>query len=43
MIPDIDLGISVLTNQESEAARDAIAYRIADHYLAVSPVDWLDT
>jgi hypothetical protein len=42
MIPDLNLGISVLTNQESGAAFDAIAYRIADHYLGASDVDWLD-
>jgi len=42
MFPDLDLGISVLTNQESGAAFDAIAYRIADHYLGEPQVDWLD-
>ena len=42
MIPELSLGISVLTNQESGAAFDAIAYRIADHYLGASDVDWLD-
>lgn len=42
MIPEIDLGISVLTNQESGAAFDSIAYRIADHYLGASSIDWLD-
>ncbi len=42
MIPDERLGIAVLTNQESEAAFDAIALRIADHYLAAPPMDWID-
>ena len=42
MLPELNLGISVLTNQESGAAFDAIAYRIADHYLGASDVDWLD-
>ena len=42
MIPDLHLGISVLTNQESGAAFDAIAFRIADHYLGASDTDWLD-
>ena len=42
MIPDLHLGISVLTNQESGAAFDSIAYRIADHYLGASDTDWLD-
>ena len=30
----VDLGVAVLTNQESGAAFDAIAYHIVDHYLA---------
>ena len=42
MFPDLDLGISVLTNQESGAAFDAIAYRIADHFLGAPQVDWFD-
>jgi CubicO group peptidase (beta-lactamase class C family) len=41
MIPGIGLGISVLTNQESGAAFDSIAFHIADHYLGVSDTDWL--
>jgi CubicO group peptidase (beta-lactamase class C family) len=41
MIPDIELGIAVLTNQESGAAFDSIAYRIADHFLGAEPVDWI--
>ena len=42
MFPDQQLGIAVLTNQESGAAFDAIAYRIADHYLGAPATDWLD-
>ena len=42
MIPEERLGIAVLTNQESEAAFDSIALRIADHYLGAPPVDWID-
>jgi len=42
MIPEERLGIAVLTNQESGAAFDSIAYRIADHYLAAPPTDWID-
>jgi CubicO group peptidase (beta-lactamase class C family) len=41
MIPDINLGVSVLTNQESGSAFDAIAFHIADHYLGEKGVDWL--
>jgi hypothetical protein len=42
MIPDIGLGIAVLTNQESGEAFDAIALRIADHYLGAPAFDWID-
>ena len=42
MIPEIGAGIAVLTNQESGEAFDAIAYRIADHYLDAPPTDWID-
>ena len=42
MIPEERLGIAVLTNQESEAAFDSIALRIADHYLGAPPMDWID-
>jgi CubicO group peptidase (beta-lactamase class C family) len=42
MIPDEGVGIAVLTNQESGEAFDAIAWRIADHYLGVPPTDWVD-
>jgi CubicO group peptidase (beta-lactamase class C family) len=40
MIPAADFGIAVLTNQESGEAFDAIAYRIADHYLGAAATDW---
>lgn len=42
MVPELSLGISVLTNQESVAAFDAIAFRVTDHYLGVADVDWLN-
>lgn len=41
MIPDEKLGVVVLTNQESGAAFDAIAYHVLDHYLGVPRFDWL--
>jgi CubicO group peptidase (beta-lactamase class C family) len=42
MIPEANLGVAVLTNQESGAAFDAIAYHVLDHYLDVDPpFDWL--
>jgi CubicO group peptidase (beta-lactamase class C family) len=43
MVPDERLGIAVLTNQESEAAFESIAFRIADHYLEAPATDWIDT
>jgi CubicO group peptidase (beta-lactamase class C family) len=42
MIPEERLGIAVLTNQESGAAFDSIAFRIADHYLGPPAMDWID-
>jgi hypothetical protein len=41
MVPDLRLGIAVLTNQESGAAFDAIVLRILDHYLGAPPFDWV--
>jgi len=41
MVPDLKLGISVLTNQESGYAFQAITYRILDHYLGAPATDWL--
>jgi CubicO group peptidase (beta-lactamase class C family) len=40
MIPDLRLGVAILTNQESGAAFDAIAYRVLDHYIGVSAPDY---
>jgi CubicO group peptidase (beta-lactamase class C family) len=42
MVPELDLGIAVLTNQEAGRAFDAIAYQIVDHYLGDGTTDWLD-
>lgn len=41
MVPDLRLGVVVLTNQESDAAFSAIGNRILDHYLGGLPYDWL--
>lgn len=40
MLPDLKLGVAVLTNQESSAAFAAISYRVLDHYLGAA-YDWL--
>lgn len=41
MIPDLKLGVAVLTNQESSEAFDAVAYEIADAYTGGPRTDWL--
>ncbi len=41
MIPDLKLGVSVLTNQESGAAFQAINNWILDQYLHATDVDWM--
>ena len=40
MIPDLRLGVAVLTNQESGAAFDAIAYRVLDHFIGAKAPDY---
>lgn len=40
MMPDLKLGVVVLTNQESGGAFQSIVYRVFDHYLGVSATDW---
>jgi CubicO group peptidase (beta-lactamase class C family) len=41
MIPDRQLGIAILTNQESTAAFEAIADTIMDAYLGAEKADWI--
>jgi CubicO group peptidase (beta-lactamase class C family) len=43
MIPQLKLGIAVLTNQEMGAAFESITARILDHYLDAEPRDWITT
>lgn len=40
MIPDLRLGVAVLTNQESGAAYDAITYRVLDYYVGAKSPDY---
>ena len=40
MLPELRLGVAVLTNQESGAAFNSIAYRVLDHYLGAGPLDY---
>src|SRR3954469_7740933 len=42
MIPDLNVGVAVLTNQESGEAFDAIAFHVLDHVLGVPAFDWID-
>jgi CubicO group peptidase (beta-lactamase class C family) len=41
LVPELKLGVAVLTNQESGAAYDALTYHILDYYLQAAPHDWL--
>ena len=41
LVPDIGLGVSVLTNQESGEAFNALAYFVVDQYLGVKGTDWV--
>jgi CubicO group peptidase (beta-lactamase class C family) len=40
LIPDQNLGVVVLTNQEAGGAFQSITYHILDHYLGVPATDW---
>src|SRR5262245_789959 len=41
LVPDLKLGVVVLTNQESGAAFQAMTYRILDYYLGAPATDWI--
>ena len=40
MVPDLHLGIVVLTNQESDGAFRSITQRVLDHFLGAPAFDW---
>ena len=40
-VPDVGLGIAVLTNQEADVAYGAINYALMDHFLKAPRTDWL--
>jgi len=40
MIPELELGIAVLTNQESGEAYNSVIYAVLDHDMGVPPTDW---
>ncbi len=41
MLPELNLGIIVFTNQQSGAAFNAISYTIKDSYLGIAGFDWV--
>jgi hypothetical protein len=41
LIPELKLGVAVLTNMESGGAFSSVVYRVLDHYLGVPEFDWL--
>lgn len=41
MIPDLNLGICVLTNQESAGAYWSVIYHVLDYYMNNKPFDWI--
>ncbi len=41
MIPQLDLGIVVLTNQAATGAYWSIIHHITDHYMGAEPFDWV--
>lgn len=43
LVPDLKLGIIILTNAEAEGAHTALAWSIADHYLGAPQTDWIAT
>ena len=42
MLPDEEVGVAVLTNQEAEEVHDAIAYSVLDEYLDLPRTDWVE-
>ena len=41
MVPELELGIAVLTNQESSEAFNAVVYAILDQAMGAAPTDWV--
>jgi CubicO group peptidase (beta-lactamase class C family) len=42
LVPELNLGIAVLTNQESGEAFSSLTWHIVDHYLGIPARDWVD-
>jgi CubicO group peptidase (beta-lactamase class C family) len=41
LVPDLNLGVVILTNQQSGGAFQALTYRILDHYMSAPATDWI--
>jgi CubicO group peptidase (beta-lactamase class C family) len=41
LVPDLNLGVVVLTNQQSGGAFQSLTYRILDHYMKAPATDWV--
>lgn len=41
LIPEKNVGIAAMVNSEDGAARRAVVYHLADHYLGLSQEDWI--
>jgi CubicO group peptidase (beta-lactamase class C family) len=41
LVPDLNLGVVVLTNQQSGGAFQSMTYRILDHYMSAPATDWI--
>ncbi len=41
LVPELNLGVVVLTNQETSAAFQSVVWRVIDAYLGAPPTDWI--
>jgi len=41
LVPDLNLGVVVLTNQQSGGAFQSVTYRILDHFMNAPATDWI--
>jgi CubicO group peptidase (beta-lactamase class C family) len=42
MLPDLKVGVTVLTNAEAGGVIDSVVHRVADHYLGAPAHDWIE-
>jgi len=41
LVPEEKLGVAIFTNAENSGSMTALGWRILDHYLDASPIDWI--